>query len=213
MCFFALSIMVAAAVGKALPVNPDAGLTDSQRQQIYSNGRDTFNARYDRWLASLDLAAIDYGALQRHNIMALYEPPEPSLGAAKIRAEVIALGNVRSIRPTAFDGTYVTLNVDAVIKGKPTTSIVLYQGGGLRPTPDWKGMFIADAMNAPLLLPGERAMVFLQRNRSGSLEIQSFTGLYRSNSGRVVSVRGNPFAARVDGTLERDFVAAVVAQP
>ena len=206
--------MLSAATGTKIFTNPDVGLTDAQREQNYSDARDAFNARYQAWLASLDFATINYSGLDRAPLNAYYDAPaEPSLSAAKAKADLIVLGNVRSIRPTAFDGTYVTLDVDSSIKGAAASTVVIHQGGGLRPTPDWKGMYIAYAEDAPLLIPQDRAMVFLYRAQSGALEIQSFTGLYRSKAGRLSSVPGNPFAASVDGTSETAFTAAVKGLP
>lgn len=210
--FLASSIMLAAAAGeKMAPGDPDAGLTDSQRQQIYSAGRDSFNFRYESWVASLDPSTIDYGVLDRAPLLALYAAPEPTLGAAKARSALIVLGIVRSIRLTAFDGTYVTLDVVGVVKGNAPGTILIHQGGGLRPSPDWKGMFIADALDAPLLVPKDRALVFLQKGSAG-FEIQGFTGLYRSKLGKLSAVEGNPFAGTVNGALEADFITTVKAQ-
>jgi hypothetical protein len=208
----ASSIALAAAEGKVVGPDPFAGMSDAQQEQSISAGRNDFDARYKAWLASLDFSAINYKALERQPILGLYEPPEPTLGAAKAQAHLIVLGKVRSIRPTAYDGTYVTLDLAAVLKGQASGSIVFHQGGGIRPTPDWKGMFIADAMNAPLMLPNERVIVFLQMRSTGALEVQGFTGIYQSNSGRLSAVPGNPFAGDVNGALESDFIVTVKGQ-
>jgi hypothetical protein len=202
--------IVLASGTKVVPPDPSAGLTDAQRAKIYSAGRNESDARYESWLASLNLTQINYGALQRHPILGLYEPGAPTLAAAKARADLIVLGKVRSIRPTAFDGTYVTLEVEGLVKGTAGATLVLHQSGGLRPTQDWKGMFIAEGLDAPLMIPNDRAVVFLHIGSKGSLEIQGFTGLYQSKFGRISAVPGNPFANDVDGMIEAEFIGMKV---
>src|ERR1700674_1574850 len=210
--FLAAAIALSAEGGNKTITNPDAGLTDAQRAQNYSSGRDAFNARYQQWLASIDFSKVNYASLKRVPLNALYESPQPSLSAAKAHAELILVGKVRAIRPTAFDGTYVTLDIDGLMKGSASASVIIHQAGGLRPTPDWKGMFIAYALDEPLLIPNDRAVLFLNRGSTGTLEVQGFTGLYRSTGGRVSAVAGNPFAQDVDGRSEVDFIATVKAQ-
>jgi hypothetical protein len=202
-------VFVAAASGSKTPSDPYANMSDAQKAQAIQSSRAQFEARYENWLASLDLSKIPYRSLKHLDELGLYDPPAPSFVDATARADVIVLGTVRSIRPTTFDGSYATLDIKRAIKSSPATTLVVHQGGGLRPTADWKGMFIADAPAAPLLLPGDRVMVFLQHGAEGKLDIQAFSGLYHLESGRVASVRGNPFAAQIDGKSESAFISVI----
>ncbi len=202
-------VFVAAANGTKTPSDPYADMSDAQRAQAIQASRSEFEAHYQSWLASLDLSKVPYRSLQHRDELGLYDPPAPTLADATARADVIVLGTVRSIRPTAFDGSYSTLDIKQAIKGSPVTTLIVHQGGGLRPTPDWKGMFIADAPDAPLLLPGDRVVVFLQQRGEGNVDIQAFSGLYHVESGSTVSAKGNPFATQIDGKSESGLISAI----
>lgn len=200
---------LAAGIAKGPVSNPDAGLTDTQRDQAYKAATAKFEARYQAWLASIDPSSVPYDALPHSDMTAISEAPAQTLADAKAHATLIVVGRVRSIRPTAFDGTYVTMDIDRSLKGAASGTLLVHQGGGLRPTPDWKGMFIADAPNAPLLLPGHRFIVFLQGT---SAEVQGFTGEYELVGGAVRPTKLNPFGDSVSGKSEAEFVAAIGQQ-
>jgi hypothetical protein len=69
-------------------------------------------------------------------------------------------------------------------------------------------MVIADSPAEPLLLPGSRVELLLQRGADGVFEIQSVTGMYYLTTGRVRALGLNPFAAAVDGQSEKQFTSA-----
>lgn len=82
---------------------------------------------------------------------------------------------------------------------------MLRQASGLRPTPDWKGVMIADSPGEPLLIPGTRVELFLQTATDGILEIQNVTGMYYLTGSGLRALELDPFAASVNGVSEAEF--------
>jgi hypothetical protein len=193
---------------KEIATNPDAGLSDLQRAATYDQLRQQFATRYEAWLRTLDVTKLDLQKLPRHELLALYGPPQPSVDAAVTNAELAIVGTARGIRSTTFDGAYVTFSVERAMKGSSASSIQIHLGGGLRPTQDWSGVFLAERANSPLLLPGDRAILLLRKEPGSAVyDVQSFTGMYRVISGKVSALLGNPFAYAVEGQSEDAFIA------
>jgi hypothetical protein len=200
--FAAVAVAVPAVVfavpgGKQQRTNPDAGLTDAQRDARYSAGRGEFEARYADWIKGLDVSKLDLASLPHADLNGYYLPPQPNLSAAAAAAGTIVSGVVTGIQPRT-SGSTATLSVETAIKGAAADSIVISQAGGFQPTQDWKGAMIADAEAAPTLLPGDRVLLFVSTSAAGSdaYEVQGWTGTYRLANGRVTPLAGNPFKAR-----------------
>ncbi|MGH3262082.1 MAG: hypothetical protein ACRDNS_08825, partial [Trebonia sp.] len=139
------------AGGKPVPApNPDAGLTDAQRNAIYQQTEASFQQRYKAWLKSAAAHSQNLRALPRHPMAASYLPGQPTLLAAKQKAEVIISGTVTAIR---FEpGTAVlTVHVNRTVKGSAGNDILVIQGGGLFPDPDFKHASLTINESAPLL--------------------------------------------------------------
>lgn len=215
----ALLIGALSAVGQANggikipPPRDDAGMTDSQRDALYSAKEKAFEVRYEQWLSSLNLSSLNYDALPHVELLGLWEASQPTLSTAKGHAELIVVGRAVKFQPTAFSGSLITLRTESVIKGnlQPGGYLAVHQAGGLRPTSNWSGIEVADTPNEPIALPGHRIMVFLSKSHLGRWEIQSFSGWYALENGRVRSLKVNAFHDEVDGTAETDFVARVVS--
>lgn len=190
--------------------NPDAGLTDSQRNANYAAARASFDARYQQWIADLDVTKLDFSSLPHVELNVSVLPPQPTLIAAKSKADRIVVGTVTGLKPTT-SGTFVSLSVSRTIKGANGSTITLRQASGLRPTSDWKGVMIADSPGEPLLLPGTRVELFLQTATDGVLEIQSVTGFYYLSPSGVRALELNPFASSVNGLSESQFATATTA--
>lgn len=186
--------------------NPDAGLTDTQRDQNYASARTEFESRYAQWIASLDISKVDLTAVPHVEMNVVVLPGQPTLAAAKARADIIVVGTVAGLKPMV-SGTAVSVAVARTLKGQESSSITVRQASGFRPTPDWKGIMIADSPGEPLLLPGTRFELFLERSSDGSLEIQSVTGMYYFTPNGVKALGSSPFASSVDGQSEVQFQA------
>lgn len=194
--------------------NPDAGLTDAQRNQAYEGNWQQFQTDYDRWSASLDISKIALRNLRHGQLNAASAKPEPTLARAVRAADVIVTGTVTTIRPAGLALTDVTLSVEAVHKGHPTPALVIRQAGGLFPEADWHGVYIVDSANAPLMLPGDRVLLFLTAGSASAPQygVESFTGIYQIRSGVVSTVPGNPFGSGLRGLSESSFRDAIASE-
>ena len=195
----------AASNPKPTVINTEVGLTDAQRNARYVQAWNAFQARYSSWVAAQNLSKIDLHKLPRRPLLASYvAAPAQTLAVARARADLIIRGTVVSIMPTPFDGTYVSVEISKTLKGDARGVIVIHQAGGIRPTTDWSGMFIADSEAAPLILPGDDIVALLQRHVEG-YEAQPFTGLYLNTTRGLRAVPGNPFGSSVDGQAALAF--------
>jgi hypothetical protein len=206
----ALAVSVAAG-GKLVPTNPDAGLSDQERDARYSQARAEFEKRYEEWKAGLDLATVDLATLPRSELMIQSAAPEPTLSAAVQAADRIIVGSVQSLRATTSAGTLVTLRVEQTLKGSSASTLTIRQGSSIEPGADWNGMMIGDAPGDPLLLPATRVVLFLQDAPDGIPYVQAFSGIYYLEGGRVRALELNPFAPAIEGLPESDFIAQVAS--
>ena len=186
--------------------NPEAGLSDSERQALHEKSWSEFEQRYTAWLSNLDIGKLDLRSLPRAELTASYEAPQPSLRAAVAMADLTVVGSVAGIRPTPFSGTELTLSIEQTLKGQSQSTIVITQAGGLYPTQDWTGVVIGEGGNGAFLLPGDRAILLLQKDERGGTYIQSSSGWYQVVSGLVNSNPLNPWSASVTGETEEAFV-------
>ncbi len=200
------------AAPKTIPPNPDAGLSDAEREARYAQLWSEFEQRYTAWLNDLDISKLDLRSLPRGDIMADYEPGQPSLRGAVARADLIVVGTVSAIKPTPFSGTITTISVDQTFKGQSVSTVVVNQAGGLRPAnQDWTGVTIAQGGNGAMLLPGDRAVLLLENDKRVGYYIQGFSGWYQVVCGLVHSNPGNAWGASVNGITEAAFVQQLQA--
>lgn len=200
----------AASTDKGVAVNPSQGLTNSQRLAEYQQMRAAFNSRYEAWLTTLDLGSLPFSRLERLPILGTFVGPQvATLPEAVGAASLIVSARVVKIVPTAFAGTQVVVAVTSVLKGAAVGDVVITQPGGLRPTSDWKGITIAYAPNDPLLLPGEQALLLLNRTGpSGEWTVQPVTGLYYIEGNTLHALPDNPFG----NAVERLGLSAVASE-
>lgn len=211
------STALATGAIKAPHANPEAGLSDAQRNQLYQNNWNQFQTHYEAWLAGLNYAKLNWRKLSRSpQDVSTLPAPGTSLPSALSAADVVVHARAVSVRPTAFDGTFVTIQVLESYKGSARGAVLtVHQGGGLRPTPDWSGAFIADAPDAPLMLPGDEVVALLNLH-NGQLFPEPYTGLYWIANGVTHSVALNPFgqsfesksASLLDTTIRENLHSA-----
>ena len=201
---------------KPVNCNPDEGLSDAERHVLYERLRSEGDRQYREWLANLDVGALDLRSLPRGELPASYMPGESSLSEAVAKADLIVGGTISDFRPTPFSGIDTVINVQRTIKGSVGSTIVITQSGRLQPTADRSGIEIGEAANGRMLLPGDRAVLFLQKTEpageaSGGYYIQSFSGWYQAVGGKVQSNPFNTFGASVEGKTEAEFVDLLIA--
>jgi hypothetical protein len=187
-------------------------MTDTQRQAFEQQVEQAWEARYTAWFQTLDVTGVDLHALPRYPQLGdLVSPQATSLPAAVATADVIVVADVSSITATPFAGTDTTFSVERTLKGAPMTTVVVNQAGGPRPTLDWTGMTIADGVGEPLLLPGDRAVLMLQKLDATRYEIQNITGWNAVVSGLVHASNLSPFANTINGQTLATFIAEIQA--
>ncbi len=98
---------------------------------------------------------------------AVWETPAAfSLPAAAEMADLIVVGTARAVQFRADGDTLVTFAVERSLKGAADEAVVIAVAGGLRPAADGRGApALTDSADVPLLLPGERAVLFLRPDR------------------------------------------------
>ena len=96
--------------------DPDAGLTDAQKDAKHQDFQATFEGCYAAWAANFDSSTVDLTALPHQLSNADPAPPKPSLEAVTAYADVIVVGTFRSARPLPPPAflTEVTLDVTRV---------------------------------------------------------------------------------------------------
>jgi hypothetical protein len=190
----------------------EAGLSDSQREALHKQGWSNFQHRYTAWVKSLKVDKVDLHSLPRHPLNTLALPGQPSLRDAVAKADVIVVGCVSAIRPrTSLSGTNTTFSVEQTVKGSSISNVTFTQSGFLFPTADYSGAVILQSADGALLLPGERAVLLLQKSSSDGYVIQSVSGWYQVVNGVVRSNGFNRWGESVDGRTEGDFVQMLKA--
>lgn len=187
-------------VGKSRPHYPRAALPPAERQAAEQAAFEQFQQRRAAWIEAFQASGRDARDLPRAALLASYAPPKPTVAAAADAAARVVSGRVESVRFTP-SGTAT------VFRASDGTAVELVQNGGPEPAENFVDGTLAYAENAPLLLPGDDAVLVLERGPGGTLEIQSWTGLYVVRDGRVTAVEGNPFKASVDGRTVAELLA------
>jgi hypothetical protein len=190
-------------------INSDAGMNDAQRTQGINDARQQYRTHYAEWLAGINIPKLKLGGLTRLPILGQWKPSKPTLQKAVRDTDVIVGLTANSFNTQSDSGSVVGGQVTMIVKGSPTPTILIQQQGGLRPTPDWQGITIADAENEPLVLPGDQVILFLSSGSDGKYEIQSFSGMYRVVNGLVQPLPGNAFGDGVAGLTVPQFVALI----
>lgn len=200
--------------GKGNPgPNPEAGMTDAQRIQYETTAFAQFETRRAAWFATFDFSALDYSKLDRSGIQAQIVPPLQSLDESVAAAKTIVIGSVKSIAPDV-QGAVLTFDVEQSLKGGLTPGpIRIGTGSGVQPGRDWKTVSIADMPGDPLLLPGQRVILFLTGPVRPGAEygVESVTGHYDITPAGIQALSLNPFGAAVSGQPEAVFVARIAS--
>lgn len=191
--------------------DPDLGLPFAEREAKYAAEWDGFTKRLAAWTSSFDPASVDLTSLNRSELWAMTEESKPSLDESVAAADRIVVGQVKELRPdlTNMIGTIVTVDVEQTLKGESRRLIEIAQSSTFYPTPDWKGVMILDTLGEPLMMPGNRYLLFLQDVPDSNPVIQLFSGYYELKGGVVRALDLNAFKAEADGILESGFLAKV----
>jgi hypothetical protein len=211
----------ASGVQKGPVLNPDAGLSDAQRLARHAANSAAWDTTYRAWLDSFVKRGADPRSLPRANMLTIAEGPAPDLPSAVRQADLIVVGRALAIRFEPGPRAYVRFAVDRTLKGSASGIVDVMQLGGPEPLPDVNHAILAVADNAPLLLPGDRAVLFLRRpllppyapSTAGPYYVESFTGTYLLNNGWVRALDGNPFHGQADAQTVETFTSILNGLP
>lgn len=215
-----LSLSLArAAAGKATPsigaatnpANPEAGMSDAEREAVHQQGTSAFQQRLTSWVNSLNLQNLNLHALPHVSMTASAVAGQPSLADAAAKADLIVVGTVSLIHPRAMSGTETTFTVDQTLKGTSVPTVTFNQSGTLVPTPDWNGTTILDGPDGSLLLPGDSAVLLLRSDGAGGYLIQSISGWYQVVDGLIQANGLSPWGKALDGQTESAFIQLIQA--
>ena len=201
--------------------DPCEGQTDEACNETIDKLRSEFNARYVEWINDYLASDQDVRELRRARSNALGDPPLPTLGLAVDSADAIVLGTVTDVAfevvppddPSGFAFVQSTARVaiDETFKGGVAKEIEINQYGGPEPNSDWKTGHLLYTEAAPLLLDGDKVLLFLDKDEFGYL-VQSWTGTYLIDSdGKLDAVFGNPFEASAEADSVTQFSTAIEA--
>ncbi len=179
-------------------VDPLAGKSNQERMVAIQDSKKEFTARYAAWLADFAASGRDPRSLKRVEMLVTALDPQPDLATAVRNASAIVRVHAESVEFNASGSAVVTLSVTGSAKGTPGRSIRIVQAGGPAPDAQWGIGTLGYAASDPLLLPGDDAVLFLEGPYAdGSYGVQSYTGSYLVNDGKLEAVEGNPFRAEI----------------
>ncbi|MCC7363305.1 MAG: hypothetical protein IT303_02950 [Dehalococcoidia bacterium] len=180
-------------------VNPDAGLTDAERDAKYQAGSAASDRAHAEFRHEFERSGQDPRPLERVRPMIMLSEFEANdLAAAAERADLVVIGRVTA---QTFAGPYggneATVAVREVLKGEPRESIVVYQFGG----PETVGghTFLGEAEWDPLLLEGDEVLLFLAGNQEDGrpgYHVLTGAGSYFFEAGKVRVAEANPQLGR-----------------
>jgi len=217
------SVLLAAAVqglsvGQTLPdrqpdpsQDPCSGLSDEECDGLVSKSREDFWARLPGWIEDFNTSSVDPRALPKAALNSRSDEPRPDLASAVADTDIVVLGKAMGIR---FEGTgdaLIAFSVERSAKGPDLAEVSVLQNGGPQPYPDWTSPTLGIDESNPLLLPGDRALLFLYYDESdGQYQIQPWTGHYQVDAeGTLSALEGNPFAASAAGRRAEEFLSTI----
>lgn len=190
-------------VGK-LPTNPEAGLSDAQREAIHQAA----HARNNAYLANFVTQHRDPHSLPVVWVQS-YAAPPVTLQAAARAAQVIVKGQVvhTDFAPNPSGGMPVattSVRVTGNIKGQASPSVVVTQLGG--PVADGQGGALAELATDELALPGDQVVLLLARPVAAApLRTIPGAGVYFIRNGVVAGESSENY--KVTGEPADQFIA------
>lgn len=193
--------------GSRLQSNPSpAQLLAAHEQRVVRE-----QAEFDLWLANYVAQPHDLRALPRVESFAHLSGGQINLPQAVKSSDLVVVGAAQSVQFVRKQAR-VSFVVAQVLKGQAAGTVTIQMFGGPRPGGSGQSAELEVTDAAPLLLPGDAAILFLHATMvPGEYQIQSYSGTYHRRDGRVYGLASSPFATPINGQLEADFIAAVRA--
>lgn len=204
-----------------LEPDPCEGQTDQECGQTINALRSEGNKKYTEWVNNFIASGQDPRSLPRSPSSALAAPPPPTLDLAVQAANTIVVGAINDVDfevvppddPSghAFVRTKARVSIESTLKGDPVKEITILQFGGPEPGSDWESGRLLYLEAAPLLLKGDRALLFLKKDDLGYY-VQAWTGTYLlDKNDKLDALAGNPFEAAVEKKTLSEFTDEIRA--
>lgn len=189
--------------------DPDCGLTDEEKHAKHTAASNAFFTRLGEWFKSDYVRGLDPKPLPRYDSLGGHTPGEPSLAKAVRKADLAVLGTVTAAR--FVHGHLVSsFRVERIAKGRAPELVTVRQDHGVRPEEGFTSASMIVEPNAPVLLPGDRAVLLLTEEKDG-YGIGVYSGAYASSGGKVRATEGNSFRGEVDGLTEDELMDRIEA--
>lgn len=196
----------ASAQGGKQPPNPEAGMTDSQREALHAAA----HARNDAYLHAFMSAHQD-----PHGLPIVWVPdwaaPPATLQAAVQAAHVIVQGTVLSVgfavNPSGgLPMATARIQVTRSVKGQPPSVVTVVQEGG--PVAHGKGGALAELESDQLVLSGDQVVLMLTQPATGSpFRTVPGAGVYLVENGTIAGESSETY--KVKGLPLAQFLAQV----
>lgn len=189
--------------------DPDCGLTEEQKATRDTAATNTFLQRLEEWFESDYVRGLDPGPLPRYDSLGGQTPGEPTLAKAVRNADLAVLGTVATAR--FVHGRLISsFRVERTAKGRAPERVTVRQDHGVRPQDGFTSASMIVEPTAPVLLPGDRAVLLLTKEKD-DYGIGVYSGAYASSGGKVRSTEGNNFRGEVDGLTEDELMDRIEA--
>jgi hypothetical protein len=172
--------------------------------------RQLAHENYVNWLDDFNKSGIDPRSLERLEEQVDFAPPPATGGEALKAATLIVSGTATNVefRPSPHDvgEVIVTFAISDVASGNVSgDSITLSFGGGPHPVPESLGEPHNAVMSylpaAPLLLPGDQALLLLGPAASGNAQFEpkAWFGVNPIEGGSVTTNEASPLRSMLEG--------------
>ena len=192
-----IGVSVLGSAGDKSGINPEAGLSDSQRQALH----DAAHARNSQFLHDFVAGGGDPRSLPVV-LVESYGAPPLTLADALAESDAVVQGTVRGV--TFADNpsggmplATATVDVTRKFKGAIGSVITVRQLGG--PVAQGTGGALAEIDTDRLLLPGDEAILMLRIGTSGNFNTLPGAGVNLIKNGRVEAEAANPFGLLFTG--------------
>ena len=193
-------------------VDPEAALSDAEKRSLHSSLSDAWFKDASDWARSQTFTSDELRKLPKEELNATLEGGSESVKEAVERADLVAHVVVTSVVWAAFGSPFnavISVNVVDYLKGSGSEGLLVVQAAAHLPGEGWsrRGAHIGQTSADPVLLPGDEAVLLLQKVGvvgAGSLQgdgrfsagqtvyrVQSVTGSYRIHAGRAEPAEGN----------------------
>jgi hypothetical protein len=209
-------LAVATTGERADRVDPDAGLTEKEQLAVQDAMWKDFLLRRAAWLETTLAGSPDLHSVRRTEASVLSEAPRLTLEETARDADLIVVGTATNVEFTVDAISIVTFAIQHELKhlsrrdsATPETVTIMQAGGPEPADASWHGIVLSEARGDPLLLVGDRAVLFLTLD-GDHYSVLPWSGHYRlDDSDRLTALKDNPFGAKLHRVMLSDAISQV----